>query len=191
MASAAELDGDGHGMSQRRDRQAACGDHCGRLTVSGESAKAAHGKGRLTDDLKAAAAKSITARTPGNMLRHEAKTRCRMPIDTTSFRQYGYERAQEKSLTIRLLAACRRLDGSRSTAFSESRLQYRRLVRSSAGEDNLRRFDSLFYGLCSCGTSPSGILGAMETHGDVQNDCVGGGNAAPGPRLQQGAYRSV
>ena len=190
MESAAELVGDGHAMSQRRDRQAACGDHCGRLTVSGESAAAAHGEGRLTDDLKAAAAKSITARTPATCS-SRGKDEMQNAIDTIPFRQYAYEPAQEKSLTIRLLPACRRLDGSRSTAFSESRLQYCRLVRSSAGEDNLRRFDSLFYGLCSCGTSPSGILGAMETHGDVQNDCVGGGNAAPGPRLQQGAYRSV
>src|ERR1700751_2695947 len=31
------------------------------------------------DDLKAAAAKSITARTLGNMPRRETKTRCRMP----------------------------------------------------------------------------------------------------------------
>ena len=87
--SAAELDGDGHGISQRRDRQADCGDHCGRQadcgdhcgrqTVSGESARAARGERRSNDDLKAAAAKSITARPSGNIPCHEAKTRCRMP----------------------------------------------------------------------------------------------------------------
>jgi hypothetical protein len=65
------------------------------------------------------------------------------------------------------------------------------LARSSAGEDNLRRFDAPFDCLGSGRATKPRIFGAVEAHGDVQDHCIGRGNAATRPGLQQGPYRGI
>ncbi len=67
----------------------------------------------------------------------------------------------------------------------------RRPLRSSAGEDNLRRLNPLFDGIGSGGAATSSIFGAMKGHGDVQDHCVRRRDSTSRPCLQQGSNRRI
>src|SRR5258708_3358540 len=71
------------------------------------------------------------------------------------------------------------------------RLRYCLSVRSSAGEDDLLRFNALFDCLGSGRATTPRIFGAVEAHGDIQDHCIGRGNAPTRPSLQQGPYRGI